>query len=269
MAIQDKIKIIPVTAALIFALALSGCSFLNSRNAPELPDYAPSFEKKDSDSSDMMYITYNDRTYMPFGTIGKGISYGDTLRDCLGYIDDDRNTRVYSLLQDPYDNYLMIRNVTGFMEQPEFWRASDTYKQDIFTPDYIQSLDYEEWTGSGTHSEMSSVRIHIRTDAEDVKMLSTEYTVNGKPGGGCDSGYTNGAVLEKGHDTIFEITEVDLDGKVNDGDPFDLNMILVITDSKGGTYKAEGEISGNVRLQDELFYVLTGDPDNGYRISGD
>jgi len=42
------------------------------------------------------------------------------------------------------DDYIVSRD-NGWMSQPMFYRAVDTKGKDVYTPDYIDSLDYEYW----------------------------------------------------------------------------------------------------------------------------
>jgi|GEM_PF-1047069 len=94
-------------------------------------------------------FTYNDRIYILYGTLNSSISDND-INHCLGYIANEEDTtdntiRVYTLVKDADCNYLMVRNAVGFMEQPVFYRATDTQREHIATPEFIDSLDYAYW----------------------------------------------------------------------------------------------------------------------------
>lgn len=93
-------------------------------------------------------IKYNDRLYIPYGTLDKTLK-GDDVGACLGYIVQDgvadKNTRVYVLTADKDVNYLAEINTEGFMDQPIFFRAEDTIGKNIDTPSYIHSLNYGVW----------------------------------------------------------------------------------------------------------------------------
>ena len=264
---KDKIKLIPVTAALMISIALGGCSLFGRPECMELPKNAESIAMTEGDSDGMMHIKVFDRSYMPYGTLGDthGYTYEDMIRDCLGYIDNDKNYRIYSLFQDPYDNYIMICNVNGFMETPQIWRAEDTRKQDIFTPEYINSLEYEEWTGSGAYTEERSVRINLSLMSEDVKELVMHYQLNGNPGGEAGCRNANGGLLPK-EDHFFDITEVSLKDKIPFDSSFDADIIFVVTDSEGQSHQAEGVISKNVKLGDQINAKLTGTASSGYKL---
>ena len=271
MTIKNTIKILSVSAALLCASVLSGCSVFNMFDkTPDLPGNPTVFEMKKSDSDDMMTITYDGKAYMPFGILGKTVHYPDTLRDCLGYIGDDKNNRVYTLCQDPYDNYLLIRNVSGFMDQPQIWRKCETRKQDIFTPDYIEPLDYEEWTGSGVYSEMPAVTLDIANDADGVVELAIGYKLNGRDGGATGVRNADRSIMEKGEDLCLEISEYaikDKLGEIDKDDSFDIDVTFSVTAADGKTYRIEYCLSGKAKLGDEFRLTLTGDAENGYKIS--
>lgn len=271
MTIKNTIKILSVSAALLCASVLSGCSVFNMFDkTPDLPGNPTVFEMKESDSDDMMTITYNGKAYMPFGILGKTVHYPDTLRDCLGYIGDDKNNRVYTLFQDPYDNYLLIRNVSGFMDQPQIWRKCETRKQDIFTPDYIEPLDYEEWTGSGVYSEMPAVTLDIANDADGVVELAIGYKLNGRDGGATGVRNADWSVMKKGEDISIYIDEYAIEdklGKLEKGSSFDIDTDFTVSIDKDNTYKVSGSFSRKVKLGDKVRLTLTGDAENGYSIS--
>ena len=138
-------------------LGLAGCGV----KYPEIKDDAIAFDMgeytdESDDNAGYGTIVYNGRTYMPYGTIKNSIKSKD-IKECIGYIiqnetsssiadSDDNNTRVYTLVEDSNENYLMIYYVgTTLMNHPDFWRAVDTKSSEIDTPKYIESLDYSYW----------------------------------------------------------------------------------------------------------------------------
>ena len=103
-----KIQAVTVAAAMVCALLVQGCSIFNSyAGLPELPANAESFKTYDSTTGELMCINVGGREYSPYGDL-EGRVKDDYVRDCLGYVNDDKNIRVYSLNEDPYDNYLMV-----------------------------------------------------------------------------------------------------------------------------------------------------------------
>lgn len=138
-------------------LGLTGCGI----KYPDLKDDAIAFDmgeyidEKD-DEAGYGTIEYNGRTYMPYGTL-KGSLKSKDIKECIGYIIqnensssivdlDDKDTRIYTLVDDPDENYLMEYYIaTTLMNQPSFWRAVDTKDKNIDTPKYIDSLDYNFW----------------------------------------------------------------------------------------------------------------------------
>ena len=105
-------------AALIMcgALLMSGCSLINSNNEvldlpPNPQSYDQVYNQEDGDTT----IEVNGRTYSYFGQV-KGKMSNDSIRECLGYVGADKNLRIYSLCDDPYDNYIMVKYIGGIME---------------------------------------------------------------------------------------------------------------------------------------------------------
>ena len=95
-------------------------------------------DKEDS----YLTIIYNGREYAAYGVQGKTIK--DSMIDkCIGYIDGDTNSRVYSLVDTK--DYIADYYVNGVMEQVGFLRAIDTIGKSVDTPDYIDDLEYDIW----------------------------------------------------------------------------------------------------------------------------
>lgn len=116
-------------------------TILTRTNYPELKENAISFimgEYK-SDIDDTLYgsLNYNDRIYIPYGTLKGQIKTKD-IKNCIGYIIQDENsssttnlndkdTRVYTLANDKDENFLMVYYIgESLMNQPDFYRALDT-----------------------------------------------------------------------------------------------------------------------------------------------
>jgi hypothetical protein len=117
---------------------------------PELNDDAISFNMgeyvdESDDNASYATIEYNERTYILYGTLKHSIKTKD-INECIGYIIQDENNRVYTLTEDINNNYLMVYDTeTNLMNQPDFYRAVDTKGEKIDTPSYIDSLDYNFW----------------------------------------------------------------------------------------------------------------------------
>ena len=135
------------------AILLPGCS---NNVFPPLPDDVPAIPFGESIYSDeekddgYLTIEYNGRVYAPYGTISRSVRAKD-VDECIGYLyreefKDDRSIRLYTLVRDTKRDYIMEKT-DGFvlMDQPIFWRAVDTRGKDIYTPDFIYSLDYDLW----------------------------------------------------------------------------------------------------------------------------
>ena len=270
-----KLKILAVTMALGVSSLFTGCSALQmfGERAPELPANAQSFKKYDTDSS-LMMIEVNGRKYAPFGTLN-GTFKNSSLQDCLGYVDDDKNDRIYSLNDEPYGNYLVTKNVSGIMEQPVFWRDWATYGEDIFTPEYIVSKDDVYWgSRSGCYHEMQEFKINITIDADDVKELSMEYNINGQTGGGCGVKNAVGGLknpdgnlpLTRGEEFSLAITELSLHGKFDKNKPFEAQCRFYVESVKGSQQELDFIYKGTVKLGDEEKLTLTGNAKDGYKI---
>ena len=135
-------------------------TILTRTNYPELKENAISFimgEYK-SDIDDTLYgsLNYNDRIYIPYGTLKGQIKTKD-IKNCIGYIVQDENsssttnlndkdTRVYTLANDKDENFLMVYYIgESLMNQPDFYRALDTKDKNIEMPNFIDKEDYEYW----------------------------------------------------------------------------------------------------------------------------
>ncbi|MDE5777077.1 MAG: hypothetical protein K2I10_00995 [Lachnospiraceae bacterium] len=136
---------------LIIIVLLGGCGKI------EYPDLAnDAFAITMGTYEDFGSIEYNDRIYIPYGTINDYPSK-EEIKECIGYIiadensssvvdKNDRDRRIYTLVDDDENNYLMDYYVgQSIMEQPIFWRAIDTKGKDVNTPKYIESQEYSYW----------------------------------------------------------------------------------------------------------------------------
>lgn len=260
-----KIKVLTVAGAVVFALLFQGCSLFNAyAGIPGLPDNAASYDMYSVDSVDMMLIDVNGATYAPFGTL-EGRFKDEYVRECLGYVDGDKNTRIYSLCEDPYDDYIVMINTNGVMEQPQFWRDMSTYGEDIFTPGYIDSLEYEEWGSSGCYSEMKEFRIDVNLEAEDVMELAMDFTINGDTDG--SAGVRNADWSEM-KDDVYELSipEMHLHDKYDFDEPFDVEIHFTVTSMNGSQFVIDSVYTGTVKLGGNDTLTLTGNAQDGYQI---
>ena len=270
-----KIKAITCSLVLCAATFFTGCSILMNFNGrkPDLPANAVSFKKHDADSSNLMFIDVNGRTYAPFGTLNGKIK-NDDLRDCLGYVDNDKNDRIYTLWQDPFDNYLVTMNVNGIMDQPVIWRDHSTYGEDIFTPEYIVSKDDVEWGRSGCYHELKEFKINISLNADDVKELSMDYKINGVDAGSCGVENAVGGLrnpngklaLKNGEVLNLAIGETALYQKFDKNKPFDAECRFQVETVDGKMHELDYVYKGTVKLGDEDKLTLTGNAKDGYKI---
>ena len=262
-----KIKILAATAALSVSFLFSGCSGIMEyfAKAPDMQPNAQSFKMYDSDQIDSMLIDVNGRTYAPYGVVKNSMSKS-SLRDCLGYVDDDKNCRIYTLNEDPFDNYLIQKNVNGFMDPDMFWRDISTIEEDVFTPEYIQSQDYEEWSKSGAYSEMKSFKFYVTIDSDDVKEIIMDYTINGDvqaTGGVRNADYS---VIKKGEIFDLEIDEYSIYQKYDKNAPFNLEVEFSVLTEGGDTVKVDGMYKGTVVFGASENLTLSGNSKDGYKI---
>ncbi len=141
-----------ILALICCVIVLTGCG--GSDRFGRLPDNPIVFEHEtyqDPDNADDTYacIVYGGRTYVPYGTLDGRIDKS-VVKECIGYIRDrenpgDTSMRVYTLKGDDGVNYLMNSLTEAIMEQPSFYRAVDTNGEDIYTPEFIDPLDYDCW----------------------------------------------------------------------------------------------------------------------------
>lgn len=109
-----------------------------------LPENPIAFENEvyvnPEDSSDThLALRYYGRIYIPYGNLAGHID-GRDVGSCLGYYVRDgikmEDILIYTLADDPEENFLMSFVTDGIMEQPNFFRAVDTKGKDIYIPDF-------------------------------------------------------------------------------------------------------------------------------------
>ena len=130
------------------AALLAGCG----DGAYALPADAPRLEQatyvNENDKEDTYNaIIYDGREYVCYGTIGKHFRDKE-VEACVGYTGSDTNERVCTLRAT--NDYIMQTYINGIMDQPMFYRAADTLGKEIYTPGFIESLDYELWQSDDT-----------------------------------------------------------------------------------------------------------------------
>lgn len=231
----------------VFALLLSGCSFFKKSPVYDLPAGAPSYEKKYDEDTGSTMIVVDGRYYEFFGTLRNKIS-DDSIRECIGYAGDDKNERLYTLMEDPFDNYIMVKYANGIMEQPGFYRASDTRNKDILTPSYIESLGYECWGSSGLHYEERSAVIGIVCEADNIIEIDYSIDINGRNSNIGGVRYDDMGVLKHGDLLTFEILERSVTKYANPDKPFTVRVTLSVIKKDGQTVDVDGEFTHDMML---------------------
>ena len=136
-----KRLLLPTAAAVL----LAGCG----DGVYALPENAPHIEQttyvneKDKDDN-YIGLMYGGREYVLYGHL-YGKLRDDDVQACVGYADDEKKERVCTLAGT--DDYIMLRYVGSFKDEPVFYRAEDTLGKDIYTPDYVQCVEYYLWGG--------------------------------------------------------------------------------------------------------------------------
>ncbi len=264
---NNKIKTAALAGTMALAVMFSGCNLsLKNEERFQLPDNPVSFEMNDIDSSSLNTIEVNDRTYMPYGSLKGELKYV-AIQDCLGYLDGDKNLRVYTLNDDPYDNYLMVVNVDRMNETPDIWRDFSTYSEDIFTPKIVEPAGYEEWGSSDLHYEMEAVQFVVTVDADDVKVITMNYYSGDHIIGTSGSGRADEKVITKGDKMYYEIPEISADKLAPDGGSFEIRCEFTLQAENNDTYTVEGSFERSVKLGDTFYLTLTGNQDDGYKFS--
>lgn len=222
------------------AVLLSGCSMLDQdKGVLVLPPDPQSYEQVYDEDTGETTIDIDGRTYSYFGSL-KGSFSNDSIRECLGYVDDDKNMRIYSLYDDPYDNYIMVKYINGVMEQPSFLRAVDTKHKDIFTPSYIESACYESWGSSGLHYEMTAATVTLVCNCEGVKFIDYDVLINGEDKYTGETGYASHGTIDKGEIFTVEISEWAAGEDTDRDHPFTAAITFTVIDSDGNAHEVAG-----------------------------
>lgn len=260
-----KIKLIAAAGALSVSFLFSGCSGIMEyfAKAPEMQPNAQSFKMYDSDQMNSMLIDVNGRTYAPYGVVKMSMSKS-SLKECIGYVNDNKDSRLYTLNEDPFDNYLIQKSVRGFMDPDTIWRDISTIEDEVLTPEYIDPLNYEEWAKSGCYSEMKEFNVDILLDADDVYELSMDYKVNGEDCGTSGVRNANKTELKKGDIYDMSIAEMSIYGKFDKDGPLDVECHFHVETMSGEMHDLEYVFKDTVKLGDKISLTLTGNAKDGY-----
>ena len=136
-----------VIAALLSVSLLTACGNNYDDSLPETAVGLETSEFVNENNKEDTYsaITYNGRLYIGYGS---GRAKDNEYTECIGYLIQDgeehKDVTFWQLRSVHNDDYIVSRD-NGWMSQPMFYRAVDTKGKDVYTPDYIDSLDYEYW----------------------------------------------------------------------------------------------------------------------------
>ena len=143
MNMIKRMIVLALAVTMIFTLSACGKNGVMHTLPDDAKNFAP-YEYIDpcDDMDGYMGVEYCGRYYVAFGT-QEGTVHESDLEACIGYIDGDKNSRVYTL-KDTSD-LLATYYLNGEMEQFAFLRALDTADRDIPLPDYVCDLHYPIW----------------------------------------------------------------------------------------------------------------------------
>ena len=245
-------KALKITTLIICGvILLSGCNRIRkpgSRfNDFELPSNPVVFSEELDENMKAMSVTVNGRTYTDFGDLKEDDSEY-SIKECLGYLENYERRRVYTLTEDPNDNYILIKNLNSLTGDTRFFRANDTLHKDIYTPEYINSLGFECWCDSGLHHEMKDAEVSLILDAENIKSVGYYFRINGKDACSGASEYADSSPFEKGKMLTVSISEYELEGIAELDKPFTVELTFMLTDTDGNTYEVEGSYKREMML---------------------
>ena len=175
--------------------------------------------------------------------------------------------RIYTLTEDPCENYLMVKYTEGIMEQPTFLRAVDTRQTDIYTPPYIDSLGYEYWSSSGMHYELHKASVDLSVADTKVKYVDYEISINGNYAfegrAGNDSGYR----IRRGEKYTIEIPETRTVKMTGTDKPFEVGITFKVTDINGNIHDVDGRFTHDMMLGGYLLKLeIRYDESQGYYL---
>lgn len=245
-------KALKITTLIICGvILLSGCNRIRkpgSRfNDFDLPSDPVVFSEELDENMRAMSVTVNGRTYTDFGDLKEDDSEY-SIKECLGYLKDYERRRVYTLTEDPNDNYILIKNLNSLTGDTRFFRANDTLHKDIYTPEYISSLGFECWCDSGLHHEMKEAQVSFILDAEDIKSVGYCFNINGKVACSGASEYADSSPFEKGKMLTVSITEYELAQIAELDKPFTVELTFTVTGTDGIEHKVEGSYNREMML---------------------
>ncbi|SCW50514.1 hypothetical protein SAMN02910456_01472 [Ruminococcaceae bacterium YRB3002] len=255
--------VVKILVPVVCTALLTGCYRTGNPRVWELPSDPVSYETETcaGEDPDLKKITVGEREYMIFGSV-KDHMYDDFVDQCLGYIGDDTNMRIYTVNDDRQMNYLITRNVEENKDKVRFWRASDTAGMNIDTPYYIVPLGYDVWSDSGIFSDRACVHIRIDCTADDIASLTVNYSINGESGS-----MTSGGPLERRGNHTFDLGITDKTSGAFKGDKFPVRADFIVTTEKGNEFIVRGGIDEEAKLDYYLEYVLSGSARDGYRLT--
>ena len=128
-----------IITLLVFILLLSGCSSNRIKDLPKDPiEYKRGMIATEDAEEYYTTIEHDDKKYIMYSSIvTKNNSYNYAFGDCLGFVDNDTNDRIYELKGEDSSKWLISYYVNGEMEEPIVLKEV-TYTEDIKIPSSVK-----------------------------------------------------------------------------------------------------------------------------------
>ena len=137
-------RVIPIIVILIL---LSGCSTSKIKDLPKDPiEFKRGMIATEDEEEYYTTIEHDDKKYIMYSSlVTKNNSYYYAFGDCLGFVDNDTNDRIYKLKGEDSDKWLINYYVNGEMEEPVVLKEVN-YTDNIKIPSSVNepTLEIEE-----------------------------------------------------------------------------------------------------------------------------
>ena len=137
-----KRKIVLLTILTICMFVLNGCQ----SGLKDLPNNPIIFSYNvityEEDGTEFKTIEYGDKTYVIYGSLKPKGFIGDltyAYGECLGYIGNNKNNRVYALKNESKDIWLIQYYINGVMDEPIVYKEVNYKGED---PECINPFDF-------------------------------------------------------------------------------------------------------------------------------
>ncbi len=250
-------RFLKITAAIILgASLLTGCGAPDrDKGKYRLPEKPFEFETyMDEDFGEMSFDLWG-KTYTNFGWTNIPVPDSE-IEACIGYVNHNKDMRLYSLSSDPKHNYLMIVNLNSIRGDWSFYRARNTVNEDIMTPDFFEPNGFECWGTSGVHysEKREPAKIALKVKCDYIKSVNCHVTVNGDTQFVTEAAPKNGKMIRK-NDFVYMEIKPDQIGDANPIKPFSMDVTFTVVDGSGTEHNVEGSYSHDMILGSYLYNI--------------